>query len=126
MNIKNNSTTRDFSREVDFSRDCGSLACSAIHSGEFHVELTKDEKKVLFYPCCADWLDPAMITSMPLEELLENYNKDSLFELLQSKHSEMLREFDKGSLCKHPLVCNKELSLIPEKDLHFPDRKSVV
>lgn len=114
MNIKNNSTTRDFSRE------CRSLACSAITSGEFHVELTKDEKKVLFYPCCADWLDLASIPSMPLEELLENYNKDNLFELLQSKHSEMLREFDKGSLCKHPLVCNKELSLIPEKDLLSP------
>lgn len=114
MNIKNNSTTRDFSRE------CGSLACSAIQFGEFHVELTKDEKNVLFYPCCAYWLAPALIPSMPLEELLENYNKDNLFELLQSKHSEMLREFDKGSLCKSPLLCNKELSLVPAKDLHFP------
>lgn len=115
MNIKSSSTTRDF-----FSRECGSLACSAMKFGEFHVELTKDEKTVLFYPCCAAWLDLAAIPSMPLEELLENYNKDNLFELLQSKHSEMLRDFDKGSLCKHPLVCNKELSLVPTKDLRFP------
>lgn len=110
MNVKNDSTMKDISRE------CDALACSAIQFGEFHVELTKDEKKVLFYPCCANWLDPAIIPSMPLEELLENYNKDNLFELLQSKRSEMLRNFDKGSLCKYPLACNKELSLIPAEE----------
>ena len=90
------------------------LICPAIRHKEFHVDLTKDGKSVIFYPCCAGWVHQEEVPSIATEELLKNYTADTLFDLLQQKYEETLLAFEAGLLCKSPLVCNKELQLLKQ------------
>ena len=87
--------------------------CGPVFYGEGHIDLLSDGNTLVFHPCCLAWVNEEAAPRCTVDYILDNYNKDTVYDYIQGMVEESRKHYCEGTLCKQPLRCDAKFQNKP-------------